>query len=106
MAQDIKSAETLALENAVDDALHLADMISEVYTGEANPKLKIPLTINEDSKSLIESLYSTQKVKRKTMRVVVSINERRTNKINKSCEVETSIGRRLYKERSVFRSYT
>ena len=72
VAQDIKSAETLALENAVDDAIHLADMIAEVYTGESKPNIQIPLVINKDSKSLIESLYSTKKVKRKTMRVVIS----------------------------------
>ena len=72
VAQDIKSAETLALENAVDDAIHLADMISEVYTGESQPNIQIPLVINEDSKALIESLHSTKKVKRKTMRVVIS----------------------------------
>ena len=29
VAEDIKSAETLALETAVDDAIHLADMIRE-----------------------------------------------------------------------------
>ena len=34
--------------------------------------MKIPLIVNEDSASLIESLYSTKKVKRKTMRVVIS----------------------------------
>ena len=67
-------------------------------------QLKIRLTINEDSKSLIESLYSTWKVSSCIKPSV--IDERRTNKINKSCEVETSIGRRLYKERNVFRSYT
>ena len=72
VAQDIKSAETLALESAVDDAIHLADMISEVYTGDSKPSVQIPLVINDDSKSLIESLYSTRKVKRKTMRVIIS----------------------------------
>ena len=34
VAEDIKTAETLALEAAVDYSLHLADMISEIYTGE------------------------------------------------------------------------
>ena len=72
VAQDIKSAETLALENAVDDAIHLADMISEIHSGNPKPSQEIPLVINEDSKSLIESLHSTKKVKRKTMRVVIS----------------------------------
>ena len=63
VAEDVKTAETLALETATDDAIHLADMIAEIYTGETNPNIKIPLIVNEDSASLIESLYSTKKVK-------------------------------------------
>ena len=76
VAEDIKSAETLALETAVDDAIHLADMINEIYNNTVESpnreEMKIPLIINDDSKSLIDSLYSTKKVKRKTMRVVIS----------------------------------
>ena len=72
VAEDVKTAETLALETAIDDSIHLSDMIAEIYSGEKDPKTKIPLVINEDSASLIESLYSTKKVKRKTMRVVIS----------------------------------
>ena len=65
VAEDIKSAETLALESAVDDTVYLASMFSEIYTGNSDKKL--PIVINEDSKGLVESLYSTKKVKRKTM---------------------------------------
>ena len=72
VAEDIKSAETLALETAVDDARHLADMITEITSTTNSEEDKIPLIINEDSKSLVESLYSTKKVKRKTMRVILS----------------------------------
>ena len=72
VAEDVKTAETLALETAIDDSIHLSDMIAEIYSGEKDPKTKIPLFISEDSASLIKSLYSTKKVKRKTMRVVVS----------------------------------
>ena len=68
---DTKTAETLALESAIDDAIHLSEMISEVYTGEVNG-YSIPLVIREDSKALIQSLYSTRKVKRTTMRVIIS----------------------------------
>ena len=72
MAEDVKTAETLALETAVDDSIHLADLIAEIYSGEEESETKIPLKVNGDSASLIESLYSTKKVKRKTMRVVIS----------------------------------
>ena len=71
VAEDVKTAETLALETAIDDAVHLSSMITEIYSGEVH-NTPIPLVIKEDSKSLIESLYSTKKVKRKTMRVVIS----------------------------------
>ena len=69
VAEDIKTAETLALEAAVDDSIHLADMISEIYTG-SNEGHKIPLIVNEDSASLVESLYSTKKVKRIQIRTL------------------------------------
>ena len=72
VAEDVKTAETLALETAVDDSIHLADLIAEIYSGEEESETKIPLKVNGDSASLIESLYSTKKVKRKTMRVVIS----------------------------------
>ena len=81
VAPDIKTAETLALEQALDDTIHLGNIFSEIYFGNPN-HLKIPIKINEDSKSLVESIFSTKKVKRKTMRVVVSnIQEQLTSGI-------------------------
>ena len=71
VAEDIKTAETLALEKALDDAIHFSNLVSEIYTGKANLNI-IPIVANIDSKSLLESIYSTKKVKRKTMRVVIS----------------------------------
>ena len=71
VAEDIKTAETLALEKALDDAIHISNLITEIYTGEST-KNTLPIIANEDSKSLLESIYSTKKVKRKTMRVVIS----------------------------------
>ena len=71
VAEDVKTAETLALEKALDDAIHISNLITEIYTGEATQN-SIPIIANEDSKSLLESIYSTKKVKRKTMRVVIS----------------------------------
>ena len=68
---DAKTAETLALEIALDDAIFITKVISELYTGNLNEH-NIPIVVNEDSKSLIESLLSTKKVKRKTMRLVIS----------------------------------
>ena len=72
---NIKSGETLALEAAIDDAIHFANMIKEIVDGSdpiAKDHPTIPLIVNDDSKSLIDSLHSTKKVKRKTMRVIIS----------------------------------
>ena len=81
VAEDIKTAETLALEKALDDAIHISNLITEVYTGEASENT-LPIIANEDSNSLLESIYSTKKVKRKTMRVVLSsIQQHLQNKI-------------------------
>ena len=79
VAEDIKTAETLALETAIDDAIHLSNMLMELYSGKQQHG-SIPIVVNEDSLSLVESLYSTKKVKRKTMRVVVSSIQQRMKK--------------------------
>ena len=71
VAQDTKTAETLALEIALDDAIYLSKFLVEIYHGNKS-KYRIPIFIYDDSKSLIQSLYSTKKVKRKTMHVVIS----------------------------------
>ena len=71
VTEDIKTAETLALEKALDDTIHISNLITEIYTGDPS-KNALPIVANEDSKSLLESIYSTKKVKRKTMRVVIS----------------------------------
>ena len=71
VTQDAKSAETLSLETAIDEAIYISGILTEMYFGEKS-KFKIPINLNIDSKSLLDSLFSTKKVKRKTMRVVIS----------------------------------
>ena len=71
VATDIKSAETLSLESAVDNAVFLSSMLKELYSKQIK-KTNLPIIINEDSKCLVESLYSTKKVQKKTMRLVIS----------------------------------
>ena len=90
VAEDIKTAETLALEKALDDAIHISNLLTEVYTGEPR-KNELPIIANIDSNSLLESIYSTKKVKRKTMRVVLSsIQQHLQNKIlTEVCHVKS-----------------
>ena len=81
VAEDIKTAETLAFEKALDDSIHLSNLLSELYTGDSTTNT-IPIVAKTDSKSLLQSIYSTKKVKRKTMRVVISsIQQHLQNKI-------------------------
>ena len=83
VAEDVKTAETLALEKSIDDAVHFSNLITKIYTGEPTAN-SIPIVANTDSKSLLQSIYSTKKVKRKTMRVVISsIQQNLQNKIIK-----------------------
>ena len=53
----------------------MMEFILEVYYQKyifGDPNFyRIPIHIKEDSKSLVESIYSTKKVQRKTMRVVI-----------------------------------
>ena len=70
VCRSVKSAETRALEQAVDDGINLARVISEVYKGKVN--LKEPEQISvialTDSKSLWESLHNTRQCEEKLLR--------------------------------------
>ena len=70
VCRSVKSAETRALEEAVDDGINLARVISEVYKGKVN--LKEPEQISvialTDSKSLWESLHNTRQCEEKLLR--------------------------------------
>ena len=56
VAEDIKTAETLAFEKALDDSIHLSNLLTEIYTGQPT-KNSIPIIANTDSKSLLGSIY-------------------------------------------------
>ena len=50
---DIKTAKTIALETALDDAIYMSKMICDIFTGDIE-QYNIPIVINEDSKALVE----------------------------------------------------
>ena len=62
------SAETLALNDALDDAVYLKYLISEIYHGNVRES-KIPILAYIDNKSLDESLRSTKQVQEKCLRI-------------------------------------
>ena len=70
VCRSVKSAETRALEDAVDDGINIARLISEVYTGKVDLKEpeQIPVTSFTDSKGLWESLHNTRQCEEKLLR--------------------------------------
>ena len=67
-----KTAETLAADKTLDDAIYCARLVREIYTGEKTMK-QIPVEMFTDSKPLFESIYSTKQVDRKTIRHVIQM---------------------------------
>ena len=70
VCRSVKSAETRALEEAADDGINLARVISEVYKGKVNLKEpeQIPVIALTDSKSLWESLHNNRQCEEKLLR--------------------------------------
>ena len=70
VCRSVKSAETRALEEAIDDGVNIARLIKEVYTGRVNLKEpeQIPVKALTDSKSLWESLHNTRQCEEKLLR--------------------------------------
>jgi hypothetical protein len=70
VCRSVKSAETRALEEAIDDGVNIARLISEVYTGGVNLKdpKQIPVEALTDNKSLWESLHNTRQCEEKLLR--------------------------------------
>ena len=78
VCRSVKSAETRALEEAIDDAVNIARLVTEVYTGKVNLKdpAQIPVEGYTDSKSLWESLHNTRQCEEKILRnSIASIKE-------------------------------
>ena len=70
VCRSIKSAETRALEEALDDGINIARLVHEVYSGSVdlkNPK-QIPVEAYTDNKSLWESLHNTRQCEEKLLR--------------------------------------
>ena len=70
VCRSVKSAETRALEEAIDDGVNVARLLVEVYTGQVNLKdpEQIPVEALTDSKSLWESLHNTRQCEEKLLR--------------------------------------
>ena len=70
VCRSVKSAETRALEEAIDDGVNIARLVSEIYTGSVNLKNPSQISVQAftDSKSLWESLHNTRQCEEKLLR--------------------------------------
>ena len=70
VCKSVKTAETLALEEAVDAAINLSRQIHQMITGNKEEK-GIPVRAFTDSQSLVDSVESCKQVVEGAMRLVV-----------------------------------
>ena len=75
ICRSVKGAETRALENGLDDAIHFARMVREIYDGHIN--LKDPKQINvealTDNKGLWDNLHNSRQCDEKMLRNSVAL---------------------------------
>lgn len=79
VCKSVKTAETRSLERGMEDSIYLARIIKEIYSGKVS-KAQLPVIINIDSKTLLDSLNSSKhliawiKQQRDEERTIQSIN--------------------------------
>ena len=70
VCRSVKGAETRALEEALDEAIHTGRIIREIYEGKIdlkNPN-QIPVEVLTDSKSLWESVHNSRQCEERLLR--------------------------------------
>ena len=74
VCRSVKAAETRALDDGIDDAVHIARIVKEIYSAEINLKdpSQIPVEAKIDSKSLWESLNNTRQCEGKLLRCTIA----------------------------------
>ena len=75
ICRSVKGAETRALENGLDEAVHYARMIKEIYDGAANLKnpKQIKVEAVTDNKGLWENLNNTRQCEEKLLRNSIAL---------------------------------
>jgi hypothetical protein len=94
ICRSVKGAETRALENGLDEAVHFARMVHEIYEGEVNLKHPKQIEVNAltDNKGLWENLNNTRQCDEKLLRNSVALIKQMVEikEINRIDWVETS----------------
>ena len=74
VCRSVKTAETRALEDGIDEAVNTARIVSEVYSGEINLKnpKQLPVVAKIDNKSLWENLHNSRQCEEKLLRNTIA----------------------------------
>ena len=74
VCRSIKAAETRALDEALDEGVHVARIIKEIYEGHIDLKkpAQIPVEAFTDNKSLWESIHNTRQCEEKLLRNTIA----------------------------------
>ena len=77
------AAETLAMEEALEECFIIRSMLLEIYKRDVKTRL-FPIHCYTDSKSLLESVHSTKTLKEKRLKVDVCVIREMLEKKNES----------------------
>ena len=75
ICRSVKAAETRSLEDGLDEAIHYARMVREIYDGVINLKKpeQIEVEAMTDNKGLWENLYNTRQCEEKMLRNSIAL---------------------------------
>ena len=75
ICRSVKAAETRSLENGLDEAVHFARMIKEIYEGKVNLKSpgQIEVEAMTDNKGLWENLHNSRQCDEKLLRNSIAL---------------------------------
>ena len=74
VCRSVKAAETRALEEGLDEAIHIGRIVKEIYNGRINLKdpEQLPVVARTDSKSVWENLHNTRQCEEKVLRNTIA----------------------------------
>ena len=74
VCRSVKSAETRALDEGLDEAVHVARIVKEIYNGKIDLKQpdQLPVLAKTDSKSVWENLNNTRQCEEKILRNTIA----------------------------------
>ena len=75
VCRSVKTAETRAMDDAVDEGIHTARIIKEIYKGSVNLRNpeQIPVSAYTDSKSLWESVHNSRQCEERLLRNTIAL---------------------------------